>query len=342
MCWYIHISYIYHQIIDHATEKTLNILRAMSRLIFPEDFLSQTVLFKHVKNKFESLPPANVLVAYLTQHNISFETDETARFNAQAFEDQRMAKSHAAQNCTQQRDLKFEPVFSNMRDYYQFLKKFYSPNYMEIGLWGAPITVSGRIAYPNEFGQRVIIFQQLNTKYNSYDPLGSSPLDPYLAQHGLSIGTNELDVTAADSLNEQAKALAGEAEDHTQDRNNAWNPVMDHLRAIGGYLMSLYNNNPKELGLWGFNVDDSPRAPKEVVSKVKLSSQLTVNSLIIGGTLKNIGTVPLTVYKGSAATGTAITVLPNDMYGITKGFSTITVVNPSNTTEGVFSALRAR
>ncbi|MCF8257932.1 MAG: hypothetical protein K9J06_10270, partial [Flavobacteriales bacterium] len=144
------------------------------------------------------------------------------------------------------------------------------------------------------------------------------------------------------TFHNQAKALAGQAEDATQDRNNVWNPVMAHLRAIGGFLISLYSTNPKELNLWGFTVDDSPRAPKQVKSKVKLLDQITVGSLIIGGTLKNIGTVPLTIYKGSAASGPSETVNPGELYGITKGYGMITVANPSSTTTGEFSALRHR
>ncbi|MCF8459991.1 MAG: hypothetical protein K9G46_04655, partial [Flavobacteriales bacterium] len=140
----------------------------------------------------------------------------------------------------------------------------------------------------------------------------------------------------------EAVAIAKEAEDATEDRNNAMNPVDAHLRSIGNFLMALYTTNPKELGHWGFTVDDSPRAPKQVVSKVKLSSQVTVNHCIIGGTFKNIGSVPLNVYKGKTASGAGVTVLSGEVYGIAKGFSTITVVNTSTTTTGVFSVLRAQ
>lgn len=313
----------------------------MARIIYPEDFPSQRLLFDTVKAKNDSLPPAiNPLTAFLTQHEISFPDDEAAKVAAIDFETERSEKSHMAENRTQQRDLKFNPVFAYVRDYYQFLKKFYTPNYMQIGEWGAPITVSGRIAYPNEFAERVTIFKALKTKYDTYLPPGTSPLDPYLNLHQLSIPDNNTDVDAADQLNKDAKSLAKKAEDSTEERNNVWNPVMAHMRSIGGFLMSLYSTNPKEVGEWGFTVNDSPRAPKEVVSKVKLGSQLTVRSLIIGGTFKNIGPVPLMVYKGDGPAGPSVTVLPNELYGITKGYSTITVVNPSNTTTGVFSALR--
>ena len=315
----------------------------MARIIFPEDFLNQLLLFKNVKEKNDSLtPPTNPLTAFLVQKSISFAIDDVARVAAKGFEKERADKSQQAENRTQKRDLQFDPVFSNMRNYYQFLKKFYSPNFMEIGEWGAPITTTGRLAYPSEFTERVAIFRLLKDKYDTFVPPAISPLDAYLNQHGLSIAANTTAVDVAEDMHNKAKQLAQEAEDATQDRNNTWNPVMENLRAIGGFLISLYTNNPKELGDWGFIVDESPRAPKQVVSKVKLGSQITISNLAIGGTFKNLGTVALIVYKGKTATGPSVSVSPGDMYGITKGFSTITVVNPSTTTTAVLSTLRHR
>lgn len=315
----------------------------MARLILPEDFFNQMLLFKNVKEKFESIPPpTNPLAAFLTQQGIDLAADELARQAAFEFEKERRENSGKGENRTQQRDLKFNPVFAHVRDYYQFLKKFYKPNFMQISEWGAPITVSGRINYPPEFAEQLAIFKLLKEKYDSFLPIGSSPLDPFLNLHQLSIINQNTDADAAADLYEEAKAFHGQAEDATQDRNNLWNPVMEHLRDIGGFLMSLYNNNTKELNEWGYVVDDSPRAPKQVVSKVKLGSTVTIASCIIGGTFKNIGSVALLVYKGKTATEPSVNVLPGETYGITKGFSVITVANVSTTTTGVFSVLRSR
>jgi hypothetical protein len=312
----------------------------MARIIYPEDFLNQELLLQKVVEHYNGLPAtSNPLTAFLAQQNIVLADDVSAANDAGAFENERRAKAGEAENCTQRRDMAFGPVFGKVRDYYQFLKKFYGPNFMELNLWGAPITTSGRIAYPSEFTERLTIYHALKDKYAAYAP-GASPLDPYLTLHGQSMADNTTAANSALAFHNQAKDLAGKAEDATQDRNNVWLHVMEHLRAIGGFLISLYNTNPKELNRWGFTVDDSPRAPKQVKSKVKLLSHITVGSLIIGGTFRNIGTVPLTVYKGSSATGPSVIVNPGELYGITKGGSTITVVNPSSTTTGEFSALR--
>ncbi|MCF8258861.1 MAG: hypothetical protein K9J06_15000, partial [Flavobacteriales bacterium] len=122
----------------------------MARIIYPEDFLNQDRLLKNVVEKNDSFAPAeNPLTAFLAQQGIVLPDDATAADTASAFEKQRRAKAGEAEDMTQKRDLAFVPVFGNMRSYYQFLKKFYSPNFMELNLWGAPITVTGRIAYPN-------------------------------------------------------------------------------------------------------------------------------------------------------------------------------------------------
>lgn len=314
----------------------------MARIVYPDDFPNQVLLLRSVAERYDSLPPAdNPLTAYLAQHDIDLADDGVAADGAIAFDRTRKERAGEAENHTQKRNLAFDPAWAKVRSYYQFLKKFYSPNFMELKLWGAPITTTGRVAYPKEFLERAAIYGHLREKYESYAP-GTGPLDAYLTLHGQTMAANTAAVNSALALHQQAKAAAGQAEDATQDRNNLWSPVIGHLRSIGGFLMSLYTHNPKELNLWGYTVDDSPRAPKEMVSKVKLGSQLTVTKLIIGGTLRNIGTVPLIVYKGTDTTGNGVVVLPGEAHGITKGGSASTVVNSSDTTTGVFSALRHR
>ncbi len=56
----------------------------------------------------------------------------------------------------------------------------------------------------------------------------------------------------------------------------------------------------------------------------------------------NIGTVPLTIYKGRTTSTAGTVVAAGGLFGIPKGYSTITVANPSSTTTGVFTALRGR
>jgi len=315
----------------------------MARLILPEDFLLEKLLSKKIKEKHDSYPiGTSPIEAFMVQHGISLTNDETAISNADDSENKRSEKSKEATDLNQKRDLLWDPVFKRMRDEHQFLKKFYKPNFLEIGNWGAPITVTGRINYPPDYPNRTIIFENLKTKYDTFLPPGSSPLDPYLTQHQITLIDDESRMTASRTHALNAIDAAKEAEDHTQDRNNFMSPVKEHQRMIGDFLMGLYNDNPNQLGYWGYVVDNSPKAPKQVVSKVLLNSHKTVNAVIIGGTFKNIGSVALTVHKGKTASSPGVTVLPGETYGIAKGFSTITIINPSTTTTGVFSALRSQ
>jgi hypothetical protein len=314
----------------------------MARIIFPRDFLQQQRLFDFVKEKQESYPVADPspLNPFLAEHGIDFTADTIAKDEASVFEETRSAKSNQAENFTQLRNSKFNPVFARLRNYAQFLKVLYKPAFKQAGNWGIPITNRGRINFPPAFAQRALIMDALQAKYDTYTPAGSSPLDTYLTQHACSIATDMAAVGDARTFHEQAKQLANEAEDATQDRNNKWNPVMDHLHAIAGFLMALYNNSPKEAGLWGFTVDHSPRAPKTMTTNLKLSSSITLNCMVLGSNLKNTGTVNLNVYNGKTTTGPFVTVAPGDVLKIAKGMSTITILNTSSTTKGIFSTIR--
>jgi len=69
-------------------------------------------------------------------------------------------------------------------------------------------------------------------------------------------------------------------------------------------------------------------------------SQKTTSAIVLGGTFTNTGTVSLVVYKGKTATGTGITVLPNEKLGMNKGFSVITTVNLNTLEKGKFTVLK--
>ena len=111
---------------------------------------------------------------------------------------------------------------------------------------------------------------------------------------------------------------------------------------IGSFLMKLYKGNEKALGSWGFVVDNSRQKPKLRTTKLKLSEQKTVNGVLIGSTLTNTGLGDLHLYKGKSTSGTPVIIHMGEKFGITKGYSSITVVNPSMTITGVFTVLVSR
>ncbi len=312
----------------------------MSRIIEPESFVDQRLLFNAIFEKHTTDGTSSVLIPYLTQQGIDLAADNTAKGQATTHEGRRFLFSKQSENFRQLRDLHWDPVMGHQRKYYQYLKSFYKPNFMTLGEWGAPITATGKINYPPEFPELTEVFEALKTKYDSYDP-DPSPLDPFLTEHTLSIASDWTEVSAAREYHTKFEQFARDSEDETQLRNNKWNPVLEHIQGIGNYLMKLYPNNTKKLGLWGFTVDDSKRAPKLQTSKVKPATQKTLNAVIVGGTLTNTGTVDLHVYKGKSTAGTPAIVHPNEKLGMTKGYSTVTVVNPSTTVEGKFTVLRS-
>ncbi len=102
--------------------------------------------------------------------------------------------------------------------------------------------------------------------------------------------------------------------------------------------MKLFSNNPKALGNWGFVVDDSSQKPKLRTTKLKLGEQITIMSIKLGTTLTNIGKTDLHLYKGKTTSGNPLIIHTGEQAGMQKGFSTITVINPSMLETGAFTA----
>jgi len=313
----------------------------MSRIMYPEEFLMQRILFKNIKAKHTADGAGSPIKTYLTQHGISLTNDETDGNAADTKEAARALLSKQAENFRQLRDLKFAPVFKRLKGEVQFLKGFYKPNVSELGNWGITIDGSGRINYPAEFLERLVVFNNFKAKHDSFPPAGS-PLEPYLLQNKINLANDQTDATDANTANTNFLQAQKDSEDATQDRDNLWNPVMEHVRGIGGFLKNLYNTNSKQLGYWGFVVDESPRAPKLRTVSVLPAASKVVTGVIVGGTLTNVGPIDVHVYKGKTTAGTPAIVHPGEKLGMTKGNSIITVVDPSSTEKAKISVLVSR
>lgn len=308
----------------------------MARIIYREDFAGQRELFTAIKLKHDNDGPASVLIAMLAQKGIDLISDATAGTNAAGHETTRALMRRQAENFFELRDSKFPKVFSSLRKQAQNMKSFYSPNVHELGNWG--ITVNGKkLVYPTDFASKAQVFKDFKAKHDGL--AGTSPLLPYLAQHSIDLTVNLAIVTQAETYEASGNTANQLAEDEKQDRDNLWNPVDEHCHQIGTYLKSFYHDNAKQLGYWGFTVDDSPRPPKFRLSSVKPASTITSTGIVIGSTFTNVGEAVLHVYRGKTTTGTPAIVHPGEMLGMTKGYSVITVVNPSATQIGRFKVL---
>ncbi|HLG35422.1 MAG TPA: hypothetical protein VI757_11125, partial [Bacteroidia bacterium] len=202
-------------------------------------------------------------------------------------------------------------------------------------------TVNGkRIVIPATPDDLKTLIDAIITKHASYVLPAVSPLAVFLQQNPtINLAQMSLDAQQAIDDNDAAAAERIQKESRKQQRDVLWNPVMAHLRKIGGFIVNTFVGKEKKAGDWGYTVDDSPRAPKKRTSPIKSASTKTATGIVIGGTFENVGAVALHVYRGKTTTGTPVIVPPGEMLGMTKGYSTITVVNPDTLNSGKYTVL---
>jgi len=91
------------------------------------------------------------------------------------------------------------------------------------------------------------------------DDGASSPLNTLLDANWTENGPK---VAEADDLNAQAKELEKKVEKLYQDRDALLASVELTVRASANLLNGIYKNSPKNLGEWGFEVNDTPAKKK--------------------------------------------------------------------------------
>ena len=311
----------------------------MARLIFQESFLAQRKLFVDIYTKNDTDGSTSAIKPYLEENDIDMDDDKADGVEADTHDAAQAALSREAEHHTGVRNEKFGPAYENMKGGFQFLKRLFKKDILKVGLWGVHITPEGKLLYPKDFDEQVELFYLYYNKHKSFTA-PPSPLEPYLTANVIDIEADKLAVDAAVVANDKGKEKAKKAEKETELRNDLWLPVVEHMTGIGQFMMKLYAKQPSNLGDWGYIVDESPQAPKLVKSKVKLAQSVTVGSVIVGGTFTNLGPTELHVYKGKTAEGSPKVVPANGLLGIEKGFSIITVVNPSTLQTGNFKVLR--
>ena len=312
----------------------------MARLIIFDDFSSQVELLSNIVAQNTTLGATSPLSAFLTQQGIVLTADVAAGASAQTHETNRTLLSKQSENYRQLRDNSFAGPWQTLTGCAQFLKSFYKGNTKQLGNWGLTITDGGKINYPRAFADRVTVFTAFAQKAHSFGT-GANPLQPYLTQHNVDLTQQNTLVQQAVANNKSFSDTAQQSENETQLRNQIWLPVLAHIKTIGSYLMKLYANNSKALGNWGFSVGESTRKPKLRTSKIKPGKTSVFNGLTIGGTLTNIGAGEIHLYRGKTTTGAPAVIHAGEQFGIVKGYSTVTVVNPSTLTEAKFTALTA-
>lgn len=312
----------------------------MARIIYPEDFSSQKTLLENIKAKDTADGANSLLKPYLTSKGIVLATLATTANSAKTFDDSRLVLFKQSTNYTQLRDLTFDPVVERLKAEVQFLKGFYKPNVNALGDWGITVINNAKIQYPSNFDELSALATNFFNKHLGY-AAGTSPLQPYITKNAINVTNDKASVGTAQGYAVSATTSSKNSENATQQRDILWQPVVAILHGIGDYLINLYGSNSKGLGDWGFVVDNSVAKPKTQSTKLKLGEQITIRAVLIGSTLENTGTIDIHVYKGSNTSGNPIIVHAGEKLGIQKGYSVITVSNPSELQSAAFTTVRS-
>ena len=311
----------------------------MARIIFRTDLTGIQELQTNIIAKNTADGAASPLISLLAEQGINLATDAASMESAITSARFAALSRRQVENYVQKRELNFDPVFKNLKNEVQFLKKLKKGKERELGDWGISVDGSNKIVYPSGFEARVRITRSFYAKHLSY-PAGTSPLQNFIDDNGINVEREGLRVEAAERAHETAYATSREAEEAQRNSDNLVVNVLAHQRIIGGYLIKLKVKNPKALGEWGFTVDDSDREPKTRKTRIKPTEKITMGGIVIGSSLTNTGTTPIHVYTGKTTTGNPVIVEPLEKIGMIKGFSVITVINPGTLTTAEFTSLQ--
>ncbi len=312
----------------------------MGRIIYPDNFLLSRDLFVKVKAKDTLDGAASVIRPFMTEEAIVLATDNTAGTNADAEELLRNTKNKTAEIEREHRDHLWDPIDKRWQGEIQFLKKLFKSNPNKLGDWTIPLAAN-KINLPKEFINRTTIYTTFVAKHNTY-AAGTSPLEPYLTENAINLTTDLANTSLAKVAHGNFIAAAMDAEQATAQRDVLWNPVRNHLIGIGAFLMGLFSTNQKKCGSWGYEVDDSKRKPITRTTKLIPGQKKTVGGIQLGSSVKNLGTCAIHIYQGTNTAGIPIIIAPNNEFGVMKGYSKITVMNPDALKTAVFVCIVSR
>ena len=308
----------------------------MARIIIPDDFAGQQTLWTAILAQHKVLGSKSPLTVFAKQQKMDLAKLEAAIELAAAQDNNSKALKRESENETQLRDNELSVPWANLLGEVQYLKNFFAGNERELGDWG--ITVDGahnRIVYPAGTAAQVKLIQTFLAKHNSYDP-GESPLQWYIDEHEIDVAA---DLKAAgDALTDEGdrNRLTGDSELATQTRDAIWAPVVTAIHLIGAFLMGLYKDDSRKMAAWGFDVVEDAAGEREQHSKVNPLETKNQKSVIIPSVLTNVGEVDLQVWRGAKKEGEPMVVKPGGVLGMTKGYSVITIYNPSSLVVGEY------
>ena len=268
---------------------------------------------------------------FRSQEGINLANDKAATDKAVKNDNLFSSTSRKAEDHTEDRNNLFVPAFKHLKEMIQYLKSFYRGNAKELGHWGATVDRE-RVVYPPDFLHRSELYKLVYAKHIAMG--AASPLLPFLANNDIDFDADKADVDAAVLVHAKMEQAKRDAEDYREERDLKFNSVMRHLRSIGAFLKALYVNNTKQLGDWGYTVDDSPPKPRRHPRSVPAGGQITVKKVISDTEFRNSGSTTLVLYKENAASEEGISVNAGNRANIPKNFTALSVVNQNSDQKG--------
>lgn len=278
--------------------------------------------------------PNSVIKAYIAEQEIDLQTDLTTLQAAIVHHNNQLTFKRQSESFVERRNNTMKPVVTHLRGIAQFLKKLYAPAFVQLGNWGFHVLRTGKVILPRNVDDRHKLIEAIKEKHDSYTT-SASPLLAYLIEQEIDLADDASKMAEAASYHQQSEAKSKEAESETEQRNEAAQPVIKNIRGIADFLLKIYRNNPHALAAWGIAVEASPRKAREQTSKINPEQKKTITGVVIGETINNIGPDAVHIYKARKIAGTPVVLPPNKGFQVPKGFSVITIVNPSSTQKAV-------
>ena len=112
-----------------------------------------------------------------------------------------------------------------------------------------------RVNIPKNPAQKLDLASKIYAKHSSMSD--TSPLNA-LQSHTWT--ANGPEVANAQTLHQQAEDYNRQAEEAYRKRDLLLSEIDESIKSTRDLLLGIYRDNPKELGQWGFEVDDTARA----------------------------------------------------------------------------------
>lgn len=112
-----------------------------------------------------------------------------------------------------------------------------------------------RVNIPKNPAQKLDLASKIYAKHSSMSD--ASPLNA-LQSHTWT--ANGPEIANAQSLHQQAEEYNRLAEEAYRKRDLLMYEIDESIKSTRDLLLGIYRDNPKELGQWGFEVDDTARS----------------------------------------------------------------------------------